>query len=96
MKPLDTHGAVVFVTVTLLVSLAIVLVAQRTPAPTRPLPTTVEISRIIAADGVTWPSQRPVVCVNGAGDVVMIIDSTSGQFRFDFSAGLVQTGKCRN
>lgn len=72
------------------------LVAQRTPAPTRPLPTTGEISRIIADDGVNWPSQRPVVCVNGAGDVVMIIDGTSGQFRFDFSAGLVQSGKCRN
>ena len=68
--------------------------ADETP-PTRALPTLTDTDRILSVDRLTYP-QNPLVCYNAAGDVVMIFDSESGQFRFDFSTGLVQTGKCRS
>ena len=73
-----------------------VAVAQRATAPTRALPDATAATRILAADAVTFPSQDPLICYNGANAVVIVLDFTTGQGRFDFSAGLTQTFKCRN
>ena len=75
------------------------LIAQRTrdPAPTRALPNTTTSDGVLTDDGLDGGrGQPPLICYNTAGDVVMIFDPHTGQFRFDFSAGLVQSGKCRN
>ena len=74
------------------------VLAQRDVAPTRSLPGADSLGAILASDGVDGlgRGQPPLICYNAAGDVVMIFDPHTGQFRFDFSAGLVQSGKCRN